>query len=99
MGGDGGPARPRRHDRRRPLTSAPAVTFVPKAPLVDVGRCPAAGATNPGTQADPLLDNLEEMAIGHGAGGGRRELFLISDDNFGAGQVTRVYELAIALGR
>ena len=37
--------------------------------------------------------------FGHGAGGGRRELFLISDDNFGAGQVTRVYELAIALGR
>ena len=37
--------------------------------------------------------------FGHGAGGGRRELFLISDDNFGAGQVTRVYELAVDLGR
>jgi len=59
----------------------------------------AAGATNPGTHADPLLDNIEGMAIGHGAGGGRRELFLISDDNFGAGQVTRVSELAIDLGR
>jgi hypothetical protein len=39
------------------------------------------------------------MAIGHGAGGGRRELFLISDDHFGAGQVTRVYALAVDLGR
>jgi len=37
--------------------------------------------------------------FGHGAGGGRRELFLISDDNFGTGQVTRVYEPAVDLGR
>ena len=72
----------------------PAVGFVPKTLLVDVGQCPTAGATNPGTQQNPLLDNIEGMAIGHGAGGGRRQLFLISDDNFGAGQVTRVYELA-----
>jgi len=35
------------------------------------------------------------MAIGHGAGGGRRQLFLISDDNVGAAQVTRVYALAV----
>ena len=79
--------------------AAPGVGFVPKALLVDVGQCPTAGATNPGTQANPLLDNIEGMAIGHGAGGGRRELFLISDDNFGAGQVTRVYELAVDVGR
>ena len=74
--------------------AGPGVTFVPKTLLVDVGECPTAGATNPGTQRNPLLDNIEGMAIGHGAGGGRRELYLISDDNFGAGQVTRVYELA-----
>jgi len=79
--------------------AAPGVGFVPKALLVDVGQCPTAGATNPGTQANPLLDNIEGMAIGHGAGGGRRELLLISDDNFGAGQVTRVYELAVDVGR
>jgi hypothetical protein len=75
----------------------PDVAFVPKALLVDVGQCPSAGATNPGTQQNPLLDNIEGMAMGHGAGGGRRELFLVSDDNFGAGQVTRVYELAAEL--
>ena len=74
--------------------AGPGVTFVPKTLLVDVGECPTAGATNPGTQRNPLLDNIEGMAIAHGAGGGRRELYLISDDNFGAGQVTRVYELA-----
>lgn len=75
----------------------PATAFVPKTLLVDVARCPTAGATNPGTQVNPLLDNIEGMAIGHGAGHGRRQLWLISDDNFGAGQVTRVYELAVEL--
>jgi hypothetical protein len=65
--------------------------------VVDLGDCPAIGATNPGTQANPLLDNVEGMALGRHLGNGRRELRLISDDNFSAGQVTRLYRLAVRL--
>lgn len=77
----------------------PGVHLVAKRLLADVGRCPTAGAASPGTQANPLLDNIEGMALGRTGFDGRRRLMLISDDNFSAGQVTRVYELSVRLRR
>jgi hypothetical protein len=77
--------------------AAPGVALLHKRLLVDLGKCPPAGATTPGTQANPLLDNVEGMAIGGTRKDGRRTLLLISDDNFGETQVTRLYELAVAL--
>jgi hypothetical protein len=65
--------------------------------LADLGDCPSAGATTPGTQRNPLLDNIEGMAIGDRLPGGGRLLALISDDNFSTGQVTRTYALRVRL--
>ena len=53
----------------------------------------------PGTQANPLLDNYEGLAIGPRLPGGRRSLLLQSDDNFSAGQVTRVVALGVENGQ
>jgi hypothetical protein len=77
--------------------SRDGIRFVAKRLLVDLGDCPPSGATNPGTQANPLIDNVEAMALGGKLDGDARELFLLSDDNFSAGQVTRLYRLAVKL--
>jgi hypothetical protein len=45
----------------------------------------------------PLIDNIEGMALGGKLTGGRRELTLISDDNWSASQATRVYRFAVKL--
>jgi hypothetical protein len=63
--------------------------------VVDLADCPPAGATTPGTQPNPLLDNYESLAFGERLRDGRRELLVGSDDNFSAGQVTRLLRLAI----
>ena len=55
------------------------------------------GATTPGTQPNPLLDNYEGLALGPRLPGGRRSLLLQSDDNFSAGQVTRVVALGVVV--
>jgi hypothetical protein len=65
--------------------------------LADLVDCPTAGATNPGTQRNPLLDNIEGMAIGPRLPGGGRLLALTSDDNFSTGEVTRLYALRVRL--
>jgi hypothetical protein len=72
----------------------PGVRPAGKRLVFDLGQCPPSGATNPGTQPNPLLDNVEAMTLS-----GRRRLHLLSDDNFGAGQVTRLYELSVRLPR
>jgi hypothetical protein len=73
------------------------IRLVTKKLLVDLGDCPPSGATNPGAQANPLLDNIEGMALGRHLGNGQRELRLISDDNFSTGEVTRLYRLSVRL--
>jgi hypothetical protein len=70
--------------------------------LADVVACPTLGATSRQPQTNPLLDNYEGMAVtGQVGRRGQRVvgLSLISDDNFGAGQTTRVLNLAVAVRR
>jgi hypothetical protein len=71
----------------------PGLKLVAKRLLVDLADCPAGDAEHPGDQANPLLDNVEGMALSED----RATLYLLSDDNFGATQVTRLYELAVRL--
>jgi hypothetical protein len=78
-----------------PSLAAPGLEPVEKELLVDVADCPSSGATTPGTQPNPLLDNYESLALGQRLSGGRRALLLQSDDNFSTGQVTRVVALGV----
>lgn len=80
-----------------PTLTAAGLRPVYKRLVVDLASCPASGATNPGTQANPLLDNFEGLALGPPRPGGKQTLLLQSDDNFGAGQVTRIVALGVAL--
>jgi hypothetical protein len=43
------------------------------------------------------MDNYEGMAVTPSAGHGPAAVSMISDDNFSAGQVTRVLNLAVRL--
>ncbi|WP_018353246.1 esterase-like activity of phytase family protein [Longispora albida] len=72
-------------------------TFAGKELLFDLGACPSSGATAKQPQPNPLLDNVEGMALGRELPGGRRELHLISDDNGSATQITRTYTLSVRL--
>jgi hypothetical protein len=80
-----------------PTLAAEGLVPIEKTLLVDVGSCPTSGATNPGPQVNPLLDNFEGMTLGPELEGGRRALVLISDDNLNAVQVTRIIALAVPL--
>ncbi|CAA9381991.1 MAG: hypothetical protein AVDCRST_MAG01-01-19, partial [uncultured Rubrobacteraceae bacterium] len=82
-----------------PSLAQPGLEPVEKELLVDLADCPSSGATTPGTQANPLLDNYESLALGPRLPGGRRSLLLQSDDNFSAGQVTRVVALGVENGQ
>ena len=82
-----------------PSLAAPGFEPVEKVLLVDLVDCPPSGATTPGTQADPLLDNYESLALGPRLPGGRRTLLLQSDDNFSASQATRVVALGVENGQ
>ncbi|WP_026402321.1 esterase-like activity of phytase family protein [Actinomadura rifamycini] len=80
---------------RRFLVPADSPAVLRKEPLVDLADCPPSGATAKQPQPDPLLDNVEGMALGGRAPHGRRVLYLVSDDNGSAAQTTRVYALAV----
>jgi hypothetical protein len=80
-----------------PTLARDGLHLVYKRLLADLGDCPSAGATTPGTQRNPLLDNVEALAIGPRLPGGGRLLLLLSDDNFSTGQVTRLYALRARL--
>ncbi|MGY0231364.1 esterase-like activity of phytase family protein [Longispora urticae] len=71
--------------------------FLGKQLLFDLGACPASGATAKQPQPNPLLDNVEGMALGAELPDGRRALHLISDDNGSATQITRTYTLSVKL--
>jgi hypothetical protein len=78
----------------RPSLADPALTPVPKTLLLDLGLCTPGTARHPGKQSNPLLDNIESVALGPLLPDGRQTLLLQSDDNFAADQVTRFYALA-----
>jgi hypothetical protein len=80
---------------QRASLDAPDLTPLRKQVLVDLAACPPGGARHPAAQPTPLLDNYEAMALGPALPDGRRTLLLVSDDNFGADQVTRVLALAV----
>lgn len=67
-----------------------------KTLVANVTNCPTLGATAKQVQANPLMDNYEGMItkpIGHHI----YQLVLISDDNFGATQITRTLDLVALL--
>lgn len=78
-----------------PSLAAPGLEPVEKDLLADLADCPSGGATTPGTQPNPLLDNFESLTLGPQHPGGTQTLLLQSDDNFNARQVTRVVALGI----
>lgn len=81
------------------LTGQDGIRLVGKTLLADIGDCPSLGATAKQPQPNPLLDNIEGLAVtGHTPGGGLR-LLLVSDDNQNAVQITRLYSLTARLPR
>ncbi|GHH86915.1 lipoprotein [Streptomyces sulfonofaciens] len=81
------------------LTGHQGVRFVRRTLLADVGDCPSLGATAKQPQPNPLLDNIEGMAVTGHEPGGRLRLLMVSDDNQGATQTTRFYALTVRLPR
>ncbi|SDK85209.1 esterase-like activity of phytase family protein [Nonomuraea jiangxiensis] len=65
--------------------------------LADIADCPPSGASSKQPQPNPLLDNIEAMALGDRLPGDRHTLYLLSDDNNGATQITRMYALSVRL--
>jgi hypothetical protein len=78
------------------LATAPARDIVGKKLVASLVDCPTLGAPSRETQANPLLDNYEGMAVTSG-GPGRAGVSMISDDNFSATQFTRVLNLSVRL--
>ena len=81
-----------------PSLAATSVRPLAKALVLDLEACPSAGARlAPGaTQSNALLDNFEGMTLGPDLPGGRRSLLLISDDNAGGNQTTRIIGLSVS---
>ncbi|MGW0420897.1 esterase-like activity of phytase family protein [Streptomyces sp. NPDC003015] len=76
------------------LTGQSDVRLIKKTLLTDIASCPTLGATAKQPQPNPLLDNIEGMAItGHDKG--RLKVLLVSDDNQNAVQTTRFYYLGV----
>ncbi|MEU4653679.1 esterase-like activity of phytase family protein [Streptomyces sp. NPDC023723] len=74
--------------------TATGIRTVKKTLLTDVAACPSLGATAKQPQPNPLLDNIEGMAV-TGRTKGRLDVLLVSDDNQGTTQTTRFYRLRV----
>ncbi|MFH8403475.1 esterase-like activity of phytase family protein [Streptomyces sp. NPDC018019] len=86
------------------LQSEPVDAFAKKWEPVDLVTCPRGGSAAAQPQLNPLLENVEGMALGaaplsSGPYKGRLPLFLVSDNNSSPHQITRVYALAIRVDR
>lgn len=84
--------------RKPDVSSVPSLTtlgdraFLGKRLLVDLADCPPSGAPAKQPQPNPLLDNVEAMALRD-----RHTLYLLSDDNGSATQITRFYALRVTV--
>ncbi|AZQ34920.1 esterase-like activity of phytase family protein [Streptomyces cyaneochromogenes] len=78
------------------LTGQDDVRLIKKTLLADIAACPSLGATAKQPQPNPLLDNIEGMAI-TGYSKGRLKVLLVSDDNQNAVQTTRFYFLRVRI--
>ncbi|MEU9961526.1 esterase-like activity of phytase family protein [Streptomyces sp. NPDC050982] len=78
------------------LTGQSGVRLARKTLLADLVNCPSLGAQAKQPQPNPLLDNIEGLAV-TGGGHGRLNLLLVSDDNQNPVQITRFYSLRIRL--
>ncbi|MFE0252551.1 esterase-like activity of phytase family protein [Streptomyces sp. NPDC059010] len=78
------------------LTGQDDVRLIRKTLLADLVNCPSLGATAKQPQPNPLLDNIEGMAI-TGYSKGRLKVLLVSDDNQNAVQTTRFYYLRVRI--
>ncbi|MFE6172360.1 esterase-like activity of phytase family protein [Streptomyces sp. NPDC056464] len=78
------------------LTGQDGVRPVRKTLLTDIVTCPSLGATAKQPQPNPLLDNIEGMAV-TGYSKGRLKVLLVSDDNQNAAQTTRFYQLRVRI--
>ncbi|MEU9877042.1 esterase-like activity of phytase family protein [Streptomyces phaeochromogenes] len=78
------------------LTGQNGVRLVRKTLLADLVNCPSLGAQAKQPQPNPLLDNIEGLAV-TGGGHGRLNLLLVSDDNQNPVQITRFYSLRVRL--
>ncbi|MGI5375629.1 esterase-like activity of phytase family protein [Streptomyces sp. CA-251387] len=76
------------------LTGQDDVRLIKKTLLADLVNCPSLGATAKQPQPNPLLDNIEGMAV-TGYSKGRLKVLLVSDDNQNAVQTTRFYSLRV----
>lgn len=76
------------------LTGQSGVRLIKKTLLTDMVTCPSLGATAKQPQPNPLLDNIEGMAV-TGYSKGRLKVLLVSDDNQNAAQTTRFYYLRV----
>ncbi|MFF7206024.1 esterase-like activity of phytase family protein [Streptomyces sp. NPDC008141] len=81
------------------LTGQPDVRLADKTLLADLADCPSLGAPAKQPQPNPLLDNIEALAVAGHTRDGRLRLLLASDDNANAAQITRFYRLTVRLPR
>jgi hypothetical protein len=81
------------------LTGQEDVRLIGKTLLADIGDLPSLGAPAHQPQANPLLGNIEGMAVVGHAPDGRVRLLLVSDDNHSPTQITRLYSLTVRLPR
>jgi len=78
------------------LTAQTDARLIGKTLLADIGTCPSLGATAKQPQPNPLLDNIEAVAVTE-KDNNRLRLLLSSDDNQNAVQITRLYSLTAEL--
>ena|GEM_PF-1915487 len=78
------------------LTGQAGVRLISKTLLADLVTCPSLGATAKQPQPNPLLDNIEGMAI-TAHRGDRLKVLLVSDDNQNPVQTTRFYRLRVRI--
>lgn len=79
------------------LTGQSGIRIMPKTLLADIADCPSLGATAKQPQPNPLLDNIEGMAVTGRTPGGALKLLLVSDDNQNPSQTTRLYSFTARL--